>query len=444
MPGEMRILLLAHDYPPIESPQGLRWGYLAHELCKLGHEVIVLCADTLGRAPPLPAWASGPEIMRIAPGGVVHGVLRAAARLRLRQRVSDRQTSEGLTGGFSWRNHVVSGLLQVVGLLRFPDARRAWLRPARKVLREWLRNNRPDIVISSHEPAVSLMLGEECVRRGLPWVVDLGDPVLTDYIPRHWRWRALALEARVCRRADALITTNDATRDLLSFRHRIASEKIAVVSQGFDLAAAEVGTRSVELPFMQRELHLLYAGRFYRFRSGKELFEAVLRTPGVVLDVVTPSLPRWLRGYAESHPHAIRVRQNLPHHAVLVVQRHADILVNLGNANPVQTPGKLYEYLGCGRPLLQVYQKASDPSNAFVVQLRRGWIVPAEVDALSEQLARLLDMKLAGNLTKGMDLSMSLIQQHAWAVKAAGLDKICRDARAHRCPQRVIDPRLAT
>jgi glycosyltransferase involved in cell wall biosynthesis len=319
-----------------------------------------------------------------------------------------------------------------VGLLRFPDARRAWLRPAQQALREWLLNNRPDVVISSHEPAVSIMLGEECARRGLPWVVDLGDPVVTDYVPAHWRRQAMALEARVCRHADAVVTTNDATRDLLSTRHRAAADKIAVISQGFDPAAAEPDTQRTELSSTRRELSLLYTGRFYRFRSGEELFEAVLCTPGVVLDVVTPNLPRWLRGYAESHPNAIRVRRNLQHGDVLAAQRRADILVNLGNADPVQTPGKLYEYLGSSRPLLQVYQKASDPSNAFIMQLRRGWIVPAEVEALREQLARLLDMKRAGNLTEGMDLSMNSVRQHAWAIKAAALDKICRDVRHHR------------
>lgn len=428
----MRILLLAHDYPPVDSPQSLRWGYLARELCKLGHEVTVLCADTLGRSRPLPVWATGPEIMRIAPSGFVHSVLRTAACLSLRHRIDDRQAGSGVDGYFSWRNRAVSGLLHVVGLLRFPDARRAWLRPARKVLRKWLQNNRPDIVISSHEPAVSLMLGEECTRHGLPWVVDLGDPVLTDYIPAHWRQRAMALEARVCRRADALVTTNDATRDLLITRHRIAVNKIVVISQGFDPSAAEPNTQSADLPSTQRELRLLYTGRFYQFRSGKELFEAVLRTSGVVLDVVTPSLPRWLHGYAESHPHAIRVRRNLPHEDVLAMQQYADILVNLGNANPIQTPGKLYEYLGSGRPLLQVYQAVSDPSNELVAQLRRGWVVPAEVEALSKQLAHLLDMKRAGNLTEEMDLSMNSIQQHAWAIKAVTLDRVCRDVEYRR------------
>lgn len=420
----MRILLLAHDYPPIDSPQALRWGYLARELHRMGHQVTVFCATPPGRPQAACGWAAGPVVIPVPASGLLHNSFRMAARSRRSaSRVTTLSGTQASIGTSTWRGRVAANLFRAADWFVFPDGRRAWLRPAKKAVREWLRNNKPDVVISSHEPAVSLLLGEECARRGLTWVVDLGDPILTDYTLPHWRRAALRLESRVCRRADALITTSAATSQLLAERHQIDAEKFTVVPQGFepsfDNGRKECGGA---------ELQLLYTGRFYRFRSGRELFEAVVRTPGVVLDIATPEVSSELRAYASKHPRAIRIQQSLPHEDALEAQRHADVLVCLGNANPVQTPGKVYEYLGSGRPLLQVYQKASDPVNALVTQLRRGWTLAADVDALSAKLVLLRDMKAAGRLLEGLDLSMASVTSHNWKARALVLADVCSKA----------------
>ena len=55
----MRILLVAYDFPPIPSPQALRWAYLVRELALAGHDVHVLAPDVMGygvgQLPELPA-----------------------------------------------------------------------------------------------------------------------------------------------------------------------------------------------------------------------------------------------------------------------------------------------------------------------------------------------------------------------------------------------------
>jgi hypothetical protein len=38
----MRILLIAYDYPPLSSPQAIRWYYLSRELARRGVELHVL------------------------------------------------------------------------------------------------------------------------------------------------------------------------------------------------------------------------------------------------------------------------------------------------------------------------------------------------------------------------------------------------------------------
>src|SRR5690606_3006133 len=73
----------------------------------------------------------------------------------------------------------------------YPDVRSEWYFFARKKLRLLLATNKYDFIVSSHEPFVDIFLGFFIRKKGIPWIVDLGDPLLTPYSP-YWR-RAIDL-----------------------------------------------------------------------------------------------------------------------------------------------------------------------------------------------------------------------------------------------------------
>src|SRR5690606_39301354 len=93
---------------------------------------------------------------------------------------------------------------------------------------------RPDVVVSSHEPATTLQVGLQAARGGFRWVADLGDPVLAPYTPRRWQGRAGRLERDVLREAEHVLVTTPATRELLCDRHGADPRRVTVVPQGFD------------------------------------------------------------------------------------------------------------------------------------------------------------------------------------------------------------------
>ncbi|WP_160012785.1 glycosyltransferase family 4 protein, partial [Rhizobium sp. 18055] len=116
----------------------------------------------------------------------------------------------------------------------YPDIRSEWYFLARRKLKQLLRKNNYDIVLSSHEPAVDIFVGFYAKKMKIPWIVDLGDPLLTPYSPLWRRSIDLRLERRIMHDADHLVVTDDKVIELLVERHgSFLQEKSSTISQGF-------------------------------------------------------------------------------------------------------------------------------------------------------------------------------------------------------------------
>lgn len=313
---------------------------------------------------------------------------------------------------------------QVASRFVFPDLRGEWTRPARRALPALLKQVSPDVVVSSHEPANTLELGLAAKRFGFPWVADLGDPVLTTYTRRHWRRRAHALEKAVMQEADHVVVTTEHAHALLRDRHGGATP-VSVVTQAFDeqIPPSAPDQRTGE------QLELLYTGRFYRFRDPRELVGAVLGVRGVRLTVASGDVPEWLVQESKAHPDKLRLLGQVPHRSLLAVQRQFDILVNLANADPSQVPGKFYEYLGAGRPILHISaNRGPDVASELTGVLRRGWSCHGELHEISAVLVRLVESKRAGNLNEGLELGRAQVAAWSWRQSAIRFAAVLRRA----------------
>jgi glycosyltransferase involved in cell wall biosynthesis len=247
---------------------------------------------------------------------------------------------------------------------------------------------KPSIIISSHEPPVTLEVGLACAGR-VPWLVDLGDPVLAPYTPARWRSYARRLEAAVCESAGLISATTEATRQLLIKRHGVEPEKIFVLTQGYDDALPV--DLSWEPPRVTKErwLELLYTGRFYAFRDPTALLEAVLLQDRVRLTIIAPEISESHKRLVARSEGRIVYMGEQSHSTVLESQRHCDVLVNIGNDLEAQSPGKLFEYFGSGKPILHCYSRNDDPSVGLLEDLGRGWScrnATGEIASLLQQM----------------------------------------------------------
>jgi len=389
----MRILLVAYSYPPQAFPQAIRWYYLSRELARSGVDVHVLAPDIPSRDGSALEPPTGVTVHRCDAGGLAGWLarLQRASRRHVDSRAESGSTRASPMIGpvvLNWKGRLLQRMDWLIGLFRYPDSRGQWLAPASRALSRLLDTLQPDLLISSHEPPVSLQLGLRMAGRVPRWLVDLGDPVLTPYTSPRWRRQALALETQVCRRADAIVVTTEATRDLLVERHAVDGEKFLVIGQGFDddqprlQAAASSPGRD--------NLRLLYTGRFYPFRDPTPLLEAVLGLERVSLTIVAPSVPPGFLDYTARSGGRIAFLGELPHVKVLQLQRDCDVLVNIGNAGHAQTPGKLFEYLGSGKPILHCRYAEDDPVNGLISAWKCGWFCHNDKDSLRLLLVGLL------------------------------------------------------
>src|SRR5690606_22417405 len=278
------------------------------------------------------------------------------------------------------------------------------------------------------EPATTLELGLRAHAAGFRWVADLADPVLAPYTPPHWRRRAQKLEADTCRRAAAILVTTPSARDLLAGRCN-GHAPIVVLTQGFDdaRAPAEASGGAAD---DTATLELLYTGSFYSFRSAGALLRAVIATPGVRLNIATIHAPDEVLEAARRHPDRIRLLGFLPHLAALDWQRRADVLVNLANQDPSQVPGKCFEYMGAGRPILHIGDAPGDAVAGEIAARQLGWVCAPGESAIAAELLRLQQLHAGGRLHAGLRLDRDGVAEFGWSHLAGRLDALLREVAA--------------
>jgi glycosyltransferase involved in cell wall biosynthesis len=171
------------------------------------------------------------------------------------------------------------------------------------------------------------------------------------------------------------------------------------------------------------DLHLLYTGRFYSFRDPSALLEAVLAVKSVRLTIVGPQVKPEYLAYVARSDGRIAFLGEQSHAKVLKLQHDCDVLVNIGNALDAQIPGKLFEYLGTGKPILHCQSTHDDPALVLLEQWRCGWACRNDPISLQHLLA-----DLSADPRQAIDAVVSdseAIARHGWSRLGAELFKHC-------------------
>lgn len=412
----MKVLLIAYEFPPLTAAQSLRWFYLANGLAAAGVRVHVVCPAITAAVPFAVGLHAGVTAHRVWPGpfvGVSQSMaLRANSGVQMHS-ANDAAAEHSLL--FSGYQFVRSMLNTVV----YPDVRTEWYPFARAKVRELLARGGFDAVISSHEPAVDLFLGLFAQRRyGLPWVVDMGDPLLTPYSP-WWRKKLdLYVERHVLTRADAIWITTPNVAELLHERHGAGiRQRVRVIPQGFSAGVPRVLDPSRGAA---RVMHLLFTGTFYKkFRSPVQLALALRELADLPISFTIVGDNDSFISYFEGLKN-VRFLGKRDHFACLTMQQESDLLVNLGNVQDFQVPGKLYEYLGCGVPIFHIQTGSVDSSAALIVETGGGTVVQNRSDEIAKALRLIYAQWINDSNYAYRSRRDDLIAEHAWS-KRVGL-----------------------
>lgn len=422
----IRCLLFAYEFPPVLAAQALRWYYLSNELARLGAEFDVL-------SPSIPnLWGFEPKLEASVQvhhcfAGPFVGLSSFGARRFRSQGSPNPEIAAASPSGPSPPTPVEQAYRWARGILDqvvFPDVRTEWLPFAWHAARRLHAARRYDLVISSHEPGVDLLLGLRAQRAwGLPWVVDLADPLIAPYTPR-WRKRLdLWLERRVCHSADAILVTAEAVAKTLATRHALPVDRFTLIRQGFDQRWRPA--QNVRMPegWPTQRFVALFTGTFYaNFRAPDALIQALSGLEDVHLVLVGDMGPFAAAFRAIGDRVTLLGKQ--PHDTCLELQRRADLLINLGNRDDDQVPGKIYEYFGACRPILHIALSETDPVPALLNRLRRGIASPNDSAAIAASLARMQRLWLSGTLSQAFDLSAESVAEFSWESQAVRLFEV--------------------
>lgn len=369
-----RVLIITYYWPPNGGAGVYRWLKLSKLLPEHGWQPIIYTPENPEMV------ADDPGLLRDVRPDIEVIKRPITEPFNLYKRFTGRSTKEKVQVGFlnekkqgGWKEDLA---LWIRSNFFIPDARVWWVRPSVRFLKDWLKENPVDAVISTGPPHSMHLIALELKRAlGVKWVADFRDP-WTDIdfyaqlkLSRRADARHKRLEGEVLREADRVVTVSwHWAADL----EKLGAPKVEVVTNGYD-----PGDRPAEQEAVDEEYSLVHIGSLSPTRNAPELWAALkklcdedpafaarfkLRFVGPVDHTVVESVEAaGLAAHLErtgrvDHDGAMR-HMHQARALLLLVNETANFLGIL--------PGKLFEYVGAGRPVLSVGPVEGDTSRVL-------------------------------------------------------------------------------
>ncbi len=418
-------LIVASHFPPFQSAGVFRTVRIAKYLPDLGWEIQVL---TLKPSAYLADSSTSSELLDQIPSEVqIHRTTAkhphqwiSAAKHLLKQ---GKTTSPPKANSVSSAPSATSPSASPAGTTQrikdavtlpwmTPDRWVGWLPFATGKGKRMLKNNPVDVLYSSGPPWTNHLVAHRLHRySGTPWVADFRDPWLgNNFRPQRegetWVGRRhQSLERQVIETAEVVIVNTPRALDVVRDRYpELPEEKFQVIPNGFDpsdFATDSHDQSSLPESDPQSPLKIVHTGAFYGKRNVDALLHAIgdafqqgrLNRNDLQVELVGAARPNRTReadiaaerGIAD----IVRVTPRMPHHECLQEMRQADVLLLVQTEAPLCVPGKLYEYIAIGRPILTL--SAAGATADIVSQEQLGPCVdPDDPEALQSCLCQLV------------------------------------------------------
>ena len=361
-----RVLVISYFFPPLGGAGVQRTLKHVRYLPEHGwHPTVVTTAGRWYPARDLSLLAEVPPSVR---------VLRArelplAAMLRVAAYPLDRLD-------LSWAT-------QVAG---WPDEFAGWIPGALRHALGAVEQLRPDVIYSTAAPMSTHVVAATVSRkRQIPWVADFRDEWAHNAErgarPGWLRRREQRLERRLVEQASAL------TFAASYYRVEGADGRFRTITNGVDEAdVGPLGSGSGGL-----RLRLVFVGTLYGGRDGAEIFAALrhLVSIGAVdgRDIEFRVVGNtWLSERLDVGPVELVQTGYVDHGTAVAEMGAADVLVSYLPPESFSTPGKIFEYLASGRPILSVAPEQS-LAHRLVAELGAGWsVIPGDREGLRAAL----------------------------------------------------------
>jgi glycosyltransferase involved in cell wall biosynthesis len=385
----LRILIVAHGFPPMNAIASHRPFSWARTWRDAGHEIDVLTPQKHG--------FDGPMDLQCDLTGIrIHEV----PYLGKRRRSASARTQGTDTHIRRWDRVKTLTRRARFSLAMFGDPRLLAYFPMVRRGLALLREGRFDVIAATSPPEVVFFAARTLSHHtGVPWIADFRDLWFRDtrLFQSHL---ASSLSGPVnrwlVRDASALVTVSRGLQERLA---EYLQRPVLLSYNGF----FESESATIE-PWMRLDgkMHLVYTGRYY---AGRRDPTPLLRALALLRPHV-PDLASRLSidfyGFDDPHLRALVARHRaqdcvvvhgfVPYRQSRAIQCGADILLFLdwtaGKAEGVLT-GKLFEYLGSGRPILSIGTR-KDTEAARIIRDAGSGVALTETEEIVAYLRELL------------------------------------------------------
>lgn len=294
--------------------------------------------------------------------------------------------------------------------LFIPDARAGWVPFARKKALQIVRTHHIDTIITTGPPHSTHFIGSNIKRKtGITWIADFRDP-WTDIhynqvLPRTALTRAIdrRLETRILQQADCITVTAPGTASNLSSH---VARKYHVLTNGYDpddFSADLTNMFSPDTPEQPADPSVLtvrHIGSITETSVPVNLFKALsgMRNMPVRLEFTGsthPAVEQFVHEYKLNN--LVATYPYVPHKKAVQFMKGADVnvvVVHRSTDSRILIPGKLYDYLNAGKPIMVIGPTDGDAAE-IVNQCKIGKAFGYDdVDGPADWLRTLLEHKL--------------------------------------------------
>ena len=361
-----KILIITYYWPPAGGPGVQRWLKFVKYLPDFGVQPIVYIPEN-------PTYPIVDEnlVKEVSDKAIIlrQNIFEPYQLASFLSKNKTKKMNSGIIPNQKKQSFLDKTLLWIRGNLFIPDARVFWVKPSVAYLEKYIVENNIETIVTSGPPHSLHLIGLELKQKlDIKWFADFRDPWTTIGYHKSLRLSRFAakkhkaLEHQVLNTADTIIVTSKTTK---SEFQAITTQPIAVITNGYD--TEEVGKQTLDSKFS-----LAHIGSFLSERNPlilwKSLVELLNEIPDFkshlevkligavsqeVLETITKyKLDPFLNnlGYV-SHKEA--VAQQRKSQVLLLIEIDSDDTRSI-------IPGKLFEYMVSGRPIIAIGPQNSD------------------------------------------------------------------------------------
>ena len=399
-----KVLIITYYFPPAGGPGVQRWLKFIKYLPDFGVQPYVY-------VPENPTYPIIDEklVAEISNQAIVikRKIIEPYGLASIFSKNKTKKISSGIIPNKKKQGFLEQLFLWIRGNLFIPDARVFWVKPSVKFLKNYIRENGIDTIVTSGPPHSLHLIGMQLkTDLNIKWIADFRDPWTTIGYHQSLRLSESSerkhkeMECEVLNTADLIVVTSKTTKAEFN---AITKRPIEVITNGYDV-------EKVARQALDQKFTLAHIGSFLSDRNPRILWKSLkeiikenkafskdfeLKLMGAVSSDILDTIDEFkLTKYVNNLGY-------VSHNEALAHQRKSQVLL-LVEIDSVATksiiPGKLFEYMVSERPILAIGPEDSDFAEIIAETNTGVFFTYDEKERLKDQILSYYQQFSEGNL----------------------------------------------